>query len=203
MAIDMSTVKEIHYNNKEIKKIEMNGNVVWQKPQQRRQVTATVTWNRTQVINNVYTISGSGWTQTVKFVTEATFKQSCASRLGINVDDIISTGTYKWTNYWKNGINYSNSQSTCMWKKSNSTSGANWNSKTDTRTTSSSENYSYTITTTPAWNTTLYPAYSYKISSTTYGPYMCSSSTACTTRSHSSNSYPWSFSCVVTYWEYY
>lgn len=32
MAIDMSTVKEIHYNNKEIKKIEnSNGDILWQK----------------------------------------------------------------------------------------------------------------------------------------------------------------------------
>ena len=279
MPIDMTTVKQIMHNNKEVAKIEdLNGNIMWQKVQAkvlssitlsgyttvftkgstfsfggtvtahysdsttanvtssttfsgynmnsngtqtvtasytengvtktatyqilvRQQVTSTVTWNRTEVINNVYTVSSTSTkTNTVKFVTEATFNNSCASKLGINVDQIISKGTYKWVNYWKNGITYANSQSTLMWKTSNSTSGSNWYSRTDTRTASSSESQSFTITTTPAWNTTLYPAFSYKISSTNYGPYMCSGSNVTYARTHSS--YSWSFSCSVTYWKY-
>lgn len=202
MAVDMSNVKQIMHNNKEVIKIEDHlGNIIWQKSQQRRQVTATVTWNRTQVINNVYTVPSQ---VSIKFVTETTFKQSCAAKLGIDVADIISTGTYKWVNYWKNGVTYNNSKSTLMWKKSNSTSGANWSSRTDTRTSSSSESQSFTITTTPAWNTQLYAAFSYKISSYNYGPYMCtSSSSTCVPRAHNSNTFPWSFSCEVTYWEYY
>ena len=281
MPIDMTTVKQIMHNNKEVAKIEdLNGNILWQKVSAkvlvsiavagytdvftkgsafsfggtvtatysdsttadvtssttfsgynmssngyqtvtasyteggvtetttyqilvREQATATVSWNRSTVLNAVYTITtGSAKTNTVKFVTEATFKNSCASKLSINANQIISIGTYKWVNYWKNDVTWANSQSTLMWKKSNSTSGANWYSRTDTRTTSSSVSQSFTITTTPAWNTTLYPAFSDKISSTSYGPYMCSSSNVVYPRDHSSNTFPWTFSCVVTYWKY-
>ena len=165
----------------------------------REQATATVTWNRTQVINAVYTVPSQ---VSIKFVTESTFKNSCASKLGINVNQIISTGTYKWHNYWRDGVQYANSKAQLYWKKSNSTSGANWWNATYNRTASSSEQQDFTITTTPAWNTQLYSAFRYYAGGSWGSIYMCTTSSVCHPQVHSTNTYPWSFSCVVTYWKY-
>lgn len=192
MAIDMSTVKQINYNNKEIKKIEMNGNVVWQKPQQRRQVTATVSWNQSQLANNaVFTYDGNtNFMTKITWKTEAQVNSAIATKLGINVDDIISKSNYSLTTRW----GASASGNILYFKKSNSTSGANWWSYT---TTASGQVYPK-ITATPTWGATVYGAFKINSSSSVS---MITTSSAVKLRSVQQTG--WAFSCSVTYWEYY
>lgn len=164
----------------------------------RESVTTTITWQGNNILNKVYTATTTSYgIGDITFVSESTFKSAVATQLGISTSDIESISNYSWQNYWTNGTTYANSQSTVMWKTSNSSSGGNWFSKTDSRTASSSETYIFTITNTPSWGSTLYAWYSYKIGSSSYGPYDCSSSNV--TRPNATNSNNWKFSFSVTY----
>lgn len=164
----------------------------------REETTTTVTWTNNNILNKVYTVTAtSSKIEAVTFVSESTFKSAIATQLGISTSDIVSISNYSWQNYWKNGITYNNSQSTVMWKTSDSSSGGNWFSKTDSRTSSSSESYTFTITNTPSWGSTVYAWFSYKIGSTNYGPYDCSGSNV--TFPYPATSNNWKFSFSVTY----
>lgn len=268
MAINMANVKEIHYANKEIKKIEMNGNVVWQKPSAkvlqsitlagytttftngstfsfggtvtanysdsttadvtssttfsgynmnsngtqtvtasytedgvtetatyqitvRQQVTATVSWNQTELSNNaVFTYDGTtSYMTKITWKTEAQVNSAIATKLSINASDIISKSNYSLTTRW----GASSSGDVLYFKKSNSTSGSNWWSYT---TTSSGQVYPK-VTATPTWGATVYGAYKLSGTSTVT---MVTTATAVKLRSVKQTG--WAFSCSVTYWKY-
>ena len=196
MAVDMSNVKQIMHNNKEVIKIEDSlGHIIWQKI---AATTTTITWTGMDILDKVYTVpDASNHTNTLTFVPQWKFKNAIATQLGISSSDIISISDYQWQNYWRNGITYNNSTSTVMWKTSDSSSGGNWFSKTDNRTSSSSISYTFTITNTPSWGSTLYAWFSYTVGSSKDGPYDCSDSNIIfPERAELSN---WKFSFKVTY----
>ena len=196
MAVDMSNVKQIMHNNKEVIKIEDSlGHIIWQK---KITTTTTITWTGSDILNKVYTKQDSSDDMsTLTFVSESKFKNAIATQLGISPSDIISISDYQWQNSWRNGTAYNNSTSTVFWKTSDSSNGGNWFSKTDKRTSSSSTSYIFTITKTPPWGSTLYAWFKYTIGSYNYGPYDCTSSNVTyplwPTRSD------WKFSFRVTY----
>ena len=195
MAVDMSNVKQIMHNNKEVIKIEDSlGHIIWQK---KTTATTTITWTGSNILNKVYTVTNTDYPHTLTFVSESKFKRAVATQLGIEPSDIVSISNYSWQNWWRNGIAYNNSSSTVMWKTSNSSKGANWFSKTDNRTSSSSSSYIFTITKTPSWGSTLYAWFSYRIGSYNYGPYSCSDSNVTFPLRTSVND--WKFSFSVTY----
>ena len=195
MAVDMSNVKQIMHNNKEVIKIEDSlGHIIWQK---KTTTTTTITWTGNAIIDKVYTVTSTSHPNTLTFVSKSKFKNAVATQLGISSSDIISISDYQWQNCWRNGTTYNNSTSTVMWKTSNSSSGGNWFSKTDNRTSSSSISYTFTITKTPSWGSTLHAWFSYTIGSYNYGPYDCSNSNV--TFPYRTNLSDWKFSFTVTY----
>ena len=197
MAVDMSNVKQIMHNNKEVIKIEDSlGHIIWQK--KKTTVTTTITWTGSNILNKVYTVSNaSSDMDTLTFVSLSKFKNAIATQLGISSSDIISISDYQWQNYWRNGVGWNNSTSTVMWKTSDSSSGADWFSKKDNRTSSSSTAYIFTITKTPSWGSTLYAWFRYTIGSYNYGPYDCSNSNVVYPEWPSLSN--WKFSFTVTY----
>lgn len=195
MAVDMSNVKQIMHNNKEVIKIEDSlGHIIWQK---KTTTTTTITWTGRDILNKVYTVTDTDRPHTLTFVSISKFKEAIATQLGISPSDIISISDYQWQNWWRNGIAYNNSTSTVMWKTSDSSSGANWFSKTENRTSSSSESYIFTITKTPSWGSKLYAWFKYTIGSYNYGPYDCSNSNVVFPQR--TNYVNWKFSFSVTY----
>ncbi len=191
--MDFSTIKQIVIPEGIVKKIEDgDGNIIWQKPQQRRQVTATVSWNQTQLSNNaLFTYDGNtNYMTKITWKSESAVNTAIANKLGINVEDIISKSTYSLTTRWGAG----SSGDVLYFKKSNSTSGSNWWSYT---TTSSGQVYPK-ITATPTWGSTVYGAFKAKGTSTVY---MVTTGSAIKLRSVKQTG--WAFSCKVTYWEYY
>lgn len=93
MSIDMTTVKEITHNNKDVVKIEdSNGNILWQKQSQILTTSGTIniSTNQNDVFSMYTTTSGSRTYRRVKVPSSNSLITYLCDQLSISTTNVVS-----------------------------------------------------------------------------------------------------------------